>query len=1048
MIRKILAWLDNNLMAVLAGFLLVFIPLYPKWPLFDILPGYNVRVRLEDFLVAFTLFVFLVQIVRKKIAFPKILPAKTILVYLSVGFLSMLAAIFVVHSVPFIFVHIEKTFLHWLRRIEYFSLFFIFVVSVKSLRAVKTYFWLLIFTLIAVIIYGYGQKYLYWPAFSTMNREFAKGWWLYLTEHARVLSTFGGHYDLAAYLVITLSLGWSFLFGSSRKLVKFLVFLIIAAGFWLLILTASRSSFVAYLLGVSVVIFFWMFRRGLGWAISRWLIFIFFSLFIMLSFGDLSDRYAHIFRIAERTKGLREILLRPTATPPKNNAAFLENNLAAVTSLSDVPPSPSRPADVGSNLPPLLVPEKTASGSTVLVTKARQYSQNALLFDLSAGIRLDATWPRAIAGFRADPVLGSGYATLTKTSTNEFTEAESTDNDYLRSLGETGFLGFVTFFGTISIMIVLAIRALGGLKSNFLFGLTTGFIGLSVGLLANALLLDLFEASKVAYSFWAVAGLTMGTLYLFRDNIKENYEPLRLNFSWPDFFLKVRNFLRSDKFWIVVLMALTVSLRFYKFDGPIADWHSWRQADTSAVTRDFVKNQKINWLYPTFEDLSSVPSGLPNPRGLRLVEFPLYNAASAILRDFLPELSVEEAGRVVTAVASGLSVLFLFLICQKIISRKAAYLAALAYAVIPYSIYYGRTILPDPTMVTLSLGAIWFTLEYLSSQKKRYFVISLVLATMALLVKPFAVFLLLPIFYLWFVHFGFNIKKLTALLLYWFIASLPLLLWRFWISHFPEGVPASDWLYNGNGIRFKGAFWYWLFADRIGRLMLGYWGLIPLGFGLVRKTEGKYRLFSLFFFLSSLLYLFVFATGNVQHDYYQILLIPSLSILVGLGLDFLIFSAPKLTQLTKLTIPLGVISFVFMLAFGWYFVKDYYNINHPEIVAAGQKLQEITSGKYEQALVIAPYDGDTAFLYQTNHKGWPIMEGTIDDMIKRGADYYVSVRFDDLTKSLLANSETKENRAKLLAKNPFYVPKKYTLLSYTDTYVIIQLVPDSKLPEN
>ena len=61
-------------------------------------------------------------------------------------------------------------------------------------------------TAFAVAIYGFGQKYLYWPAFSTMNREFSKGMRLYLTPESRVMSTFGGHYDYGAYLMMTLTL--------------------------------------------------------------------------------------------------------------------------------------------------------------------------------------------------------------------------------------------------------------------------------------------------------------------------------------------------------------------------------------------------------------------------------------------------------------------------------------------------------------------------------------------------------------------------------------------------------------------------------------------------------------------------------------------------------------------------------------------------------------------------------------------------------------------------------------------------------------------------
>ncbi|MCL4389944.1 MAG: glycosyltransferase family 39 protein [Patescibacteria group bacterium] len=1034
--RRILGWLDENLLAVAAGFLLIFIPLYPKWPLFDILYGYNVRVRLEDLFVAATFGLFLFQLLRRKVLVIRETPiTKGLLIYLLMGFLSMLTAFFVIKTVPLLPMHMEKTFLHWLRRLEYFSLFFVFFASIRSWKRVKVYLWIFFMTLLAVIIYGYGQKYLYWPAFSTMNREFAKGWWLYLTAHARLLSTFGGHYDLAAYLVIALSLTWSFFFGTTKRLAKIVFGLLIAGGFWSLVLTASRSSFVGYLIGLSVVVFVWTFKKGLGWGISRWVVAVFLSVLIMLSFGDLSDRFLHVLRIADRISVLQSILLRPTGAPPQNNAVFLENNLAAVTSSSDQPPTPLKPEDVGTQVP-LYVPEKTASGATVLVQTPRTYSQNALEFDLSTGIRLDATWPDAIKGFLRDPILGSGYATLNKTSLYDFTDAESTDNDYLRSLGETGLLGFVTFFGTVVLMAVITFRALGGIKDPVLYSLCAGFIGLVVGLLANATLVDLFEASKVAYVFWGVAGLTMGSLYLTRDKIRGNMAPLKIDFPIRQWLGEIKRFFLSDKPWVLLILALTFALRLYRFDGPVADWHSWRQADTSAVTRDFVKNQEINWLYPTYEDLSKASNGLDNPAGLRLVEFPIYNAVSATVKAVVPELSVEEAGRVTTIFAMMMAALFLFLICRQIFSRRVAYLAALAFSVIPYSIYYGRTILPDPSMVATSLGAIWFSVVYAQNSKKRYFILSLIFAAAALLIKPFAAFLLTPVAYIWLVAFWNDKRRLLTMLLIFSLAAMPLFLWRFWIAHYPAGVPYSDWLYNINHIRFKGAFWYWLFADRIGRLILGYWGLIPLGFGVVRKLAGKYRFFALWLWLSSFAYLSIFATGNVQHDYYQILLLPSLAIFVGLGLDWML--SYNLTA--KL---LAIICSLFMVGFGWYFVRDYFNINRPEIVAAGHALADL-AGEHGKALVIAPYDEDSAFLYQTTLKGWPYVEKPIPEMIKMGADYYVSVNFDSLTNQLLSQSETKEFRL----AHPKLPPKPYLLLANTDKYVIIQLVPDKDLPGN
>jgi hypothetical protein len=121
-----------------------------------------------------------------------------------------------------------------------------------------------------------------------------------------------------------------------------------------------------------------------------------------------------------------------------------------------------------------------------------------------------------------------------------------------------------------------------------------------------------------------------------------------------------------------------------------------------------------------------------------------------------------------------------------------------------------------------------------------------------------------------------------------------------------------------------------------------------------------------------------------------------------------------------------------MEMFGWYHIRDFYNINHPEIVEAGRAVEKLTK---EHSLVIAPYEGDTAFLYQTHRAGWPIVEGSIDDLIGKGAHYYTSVKFDDLTNQLISE-----------ATSPDETKRKYKLIEQTEKYVIIQLVSDKDLP--
>lgn len=463
---------------------------------------------------------------------------------------------------------------------------------------------------------------------------------------------------------------------------------------------------------------------------------------------------------------------------------------------------------------------------------------------------------------------------------------------------------------------------------------------------------------------------------------------------------------------ILLIMFLGVFLRTYKLSAPLADWHSWRQVDTASVANEYVKHG-IDLFHPKYLDLSSIPSGLDNPEGHRFVEFPLINALHAYLTVNFPTFTLVEWGRILSIVSSTLSILFIYLIMKHVSTATAALTAALVYATLPYNLFYGRVILPEPHLVLFSLLSLYGFLKYYDSGKLSFWLLTLLTLTLAILLKPTALIILLPM--------GFyalsDLKKLpsrfipSALLL---LSLIPYYFWRKYVSGFPEGIPANAWLFNGNGIRFKGAWFRWLFGDRIARLILGNWGLIPFGFGLLGLGRAKKELAVIGgMLLAGLAYLVIIATGNVQHDYYQIQIIPALAMTLGVGVDYVLSTRKKI--ISKLSCYLQLVTcYLLALALAWYDIRGYFNINNPAIVEAGQQIDQITA---PNALIIAPYQGDTAFLFQTNRRGWPI-GGDIDKKIKSGASYYVTTTRD-----------TEYNELKA----------KYTLVKETNQYSIIKL---------
>jgi len=471
---------------------------------------------------------------------------------------------------------------------------------------------------------------------------------------------------------------------------------------------------------------------------------------------------------------------------------------------------------------------------------------------------------------------------------------------------------------------------------------------------------------------------------------------------------------------VLIFLILGFLVRLYKIDNPVADWHSHRQADTASVTYIFFKNG-INFFVPKYHDLSNVQSGTDNPQGFRMVETPLYNVSSLLIhrlaRVFDKNIPLDKSSRLTSILFSEISALLIFLICKKFTNNFFASLLSMGvFLFLPFNIYYSRAILPENAAVTFMLASLLMF--------DKFNLLSAVFISLSILCKPYTSLITFPIFiYLFFQKFKhfLNIKSLLSFCLFGIIALAPFLLWRKWISQFPEGIPVSAWLFNSNTTPFlpewyKGynltffnklvafrPFWFkWLFFERINKLILGSFGLIPLFLGFAYKKNHSQKV-TLSLIFGIILYFIIVAQGNIQHDYYQSLIIPSLSITIGFGYFYMgnfVFKNKIVSWLSVFFICL------FSFYFSWDQVKTYYKINNPTIVFAGEKLQELIP---QNALVVAPYNGDTAFLYQTKHSGWPTEIHDPNELKLKYPNnplYLVSVNFDKYTTDMAGKFKT------------------------------------------
>ena len=481
-------------------------------------------------------------------------------------------------------------------------------------------------------------------------------------------------------------------------------------------------------------------------------------------------------------------------------------------------------------------------------------------------------------------------------------------------------------------------------------------------------------------------------------------------------YRKTFTMLHSLAFTYLILLFILLAglvVRIYKINSPLADWHSWRQVDTASVSKTFLENG-INLLRPRYHDVSSVQTGYFNPEGYRFVEFPIFNLFHSILFRALPILSFEAWGRMVSAISALLTCCFLFGIGYKRYGKAVGLLSAFYYALLPFNIYFTRVILPDPMSVMFGMGAIFWFLTFIDSEKKRYLFTSAIFLGLGMLVKPHAIFFIIPILYLYFSKYTLSdLFRNKWLFIALNIAFVPLFLWRTWMYQpgYIKGIAHWEWSFNGNGIRFRPAFWRWIFGERFGKLILGVWGAFPFVYGALL---GKKKLTLVHaFLLQTFLYVSIFATANVMHDYYQIFVIPAVAFTLAVGTKAIWDNKDFNPVIGKLLL-LFVVALMFGMSF--YGVKDNYRINDTGAIAAGQEADLILP---KDALVIAPYNGDTTFLYQTKRWGWPAVTTSIDELIEEGADYFISVNLTD--------------------KDTVDFSKRFEAIRQTDKFVILDL---------
>ncbi|MDO8658571.1 MAG: O-antigen ligase family protein [Candidatus Levybacteria bacterium] len=913
---KIFKWVGNNILFLITLFLLIFIPLYPKLPVLDIMHTW-VYIRAEDFIVTLVLFLWIFLILTKKITLktPLTLP---IMLFWIIGLIST------IHGILLIFPKLDNVFpnvafLSYLRRIEYVSLFFISYSGIKDKRSIPYITIVLAITLILVAVYGIGQKFFGFPAYLTMNEEFAKGIPIRLSSLSRVSSTFGGHYDLAAYLVLIIPLIASMIFGFKNWFIKFFLFISACLGFVVLFMTVSRISFFVLFLSLIAMLFFHKKRLAIIAVISSLLM-----IFLFLNFStSLTQRFGNTVKkidvLVDTEKGeaignVKEvpveyfknkvIKLRFAQNKSEINAVLgqkedpiLATNSALIIPYSQLPRSVplvvEQNSPTGENLPQgtgyinlTLAPitkkldqffyqksnDKGGNESDVIAIRGNFLVKSVTAYDLSFTTRFQGEWPKAIELFKRNIIFGGGYSSI----------GLAVDNNYFRILGEVGLLGFISYFGILLLVLIYIKKLLPEVDSPVIKSFVYGFAAGGLGLALNAIFIDVFEASKVAFVFWLLIGVTIGTLHLYQ---KKDI----------DLFAEFKRAITST-YAVIIYLFIAVAIVFssvpnYYFVGDDFTWLRWVADCKGCSILDYFTNSNGFFYRP----------------GTKIYFFLMYSGFWLN----------QTAYHIVSIFLHFVVAMLLFLIAKKIL--KNFFLSALAAFLFIIMSNYSEAVFWISstgflfTAVFVLIGLFFFIL-FEEKKKNIYFVISVAAVILGLLFHELGIIApFLIILYGFMIENKFTLRGLTKKLhfLILFFPILPYLLLRYLAhSHWFNG----DYSYNLFKLPFN------IVGNITGYIMLGLLGPASIPFYQQLRNSSKENVFPVL--IISIILVILAATiyrifvKKMEKEGRRIVIFGSLFFVISL-LPFL-----GLGNITYRYSYLSTIGFILIFVF---FIKVFYN---------------------------------------------------------------------------------------------------------------------------
>jgi 4-amino-4-deoxy-L-arabinose transferase-like glycosyltransferase len=410
----------------------------------------------------------------------------------------------------------------------------------------------------------------------------------------------------------------------------------------------------------------------------------------------------------------------------------------------------------------------------------------------------------------------------------------------------------------------------------------------------------------------------------------------------------------------------------------------WREADTATIARNFLTDPNI--LLPRINWGGNGP-------GYVEAEFQLYPWTVSLLYRVFGEHAF--IGRAVSLVLTGVALWLFWLLCQRLLTRRAALIALLFLAICPLYVRFSVAYMPEATTMAAYIGGLLLFDKWLEDHRWRTAIGCGVVTAIAGLVKPTA--LLIGLVFLLLLLARREARRLIQpqLLVLGALVVLPVGAWLVWGAHIHETYGNSFGVISGGDSKF-GNVGYWISPDfYIGAEwldMLWVFGIatLPLGiFGVITAIRRRAPLMLLCGFVAIMIYYFlvarpIYQTTGIQ---YHVFTMVFAGMAVGIGADRVLeLEWPRSRRLSRSVVTLAMVGLA--IGGGVVVADEFRDWGSNEITCGAQMRQyipstdlvAITSTQTSTTVAGKPANNQNPTLfYWGNVKGWSIAADHVDE---------------------------------------------------------------------